>query len=123
MIDNEELLDEIEASAETAIHIQKEAKERRKKKSEIPLRFEIADPGDTSLVANLIRYINKQDYTYQDLFDFCINKECDGDDIVGRRLAYNTISGLKENRDIRSSTIDILCRFLNVDIVLEGCAD
>lgn len=123
MTENEELLDEIEASADAAIHIQKEVKERRKKKSEIPLQFEIADPSDTSLVANLIRYINKQEYTYQDLFDFCINKECGGDDVIGRRLAYNTISGLKENRDIRSSTIDILCRFLNVDIVLEGCAD
>ncbi len=119
-IDNEKLLDEIEASADDAIHIQKEVKAKRKKKSEIPLKFDIADPTADNIVVRLTDFINRHNYTYQDLFDFCINKVCNGDDITGRRLAYNTISGLKEGRDIRSSTIDILCQFLKVDIVLEG---
>jgi len=118
MIDNEELLNAIEASADDAKIIQKEVQQKRKKKSEIPLFFEIEDPDAMSLKVNLVKYINSKEYTYQDLFDFCI-KYCGDDEEAGKRLAYNTISGLKELRNIRADTIDLLCEFLNVDIILE----
>lgn len=118
MSDEKTLLDEIEASADEAVLITKEVQAKRKKKSEIPLVFDINDEDNVSLKMNLIRYINSKNYTYQDLFDFCI-KHCDDNDEEGKRLAYNTISGLKEQRNIRADTIDLLCEFLNVDIVLE----
>ena len=114
----DELLKEIEASADDAKVIQKEVQVKRKKKSEIPLKFDIDDEDSVSLKINLIRYINSKNFTYQDLFDFCI-RYCDNNEEEGKRLAYNTISGLKEQRNIRADTIDLLCEFLNVDIILE----
>ena len=105
-------------SADDAKVIQKEIQVKRKKKSEIPLKFDIDDEDSVSLKINLIRYINSKNFTYQDLFDFCI-RYCDDNEEEGKRLAYNTISGLKEQRNIRADTIDLLCEFLNVDIILE----
>ncbi len=118
VVDSEQLLKEIEASADDAKVIQKEIQVKRKKKSEIPLKFDIDDEDSVSLKINLIRYINSKNFTYQDLFDFCI-RYCDDNEEEGKRLAYNTISGLKEQRNIRADTIDLLCEFLNVDIILE----
>lgn len=116
--ENNDLLDSIEASAENVKIIQKEVQKKRKKRSDTPLYFEIDDDDDTlSLKINLIRYINSKNLTYQDLFDFCIQK-CNGNEKEGKSLAYNTKSSLEKKLDIRSDKIDLLCEFLNVDIVL-----
>ena len=117
--DDKKLLNDIAESADTAKIIQKEDQAKRHPKSDIPLRFNVPDPDDTSLKVNLIKYINSKNYTYQDLFDYCIAHLCNGDEEAGKRIAYRIISGLKSMRDIRVSTLDIICDFLNADIVLE----
>ena len=66
-MENEDLLAEIEASADEAVVIKKEVQGKRQKKSDVPLQFEV-DEESTSLIMNLIRYINTRGYTYQDLF-------------------------------------------------------
>lgn len=116
---DQKLLDAIADSADTAKIIKKEDPSKRHPKSDIPLRFDVPDPDDTSLKVNLIKYINSKNYTYQDLFDYCISHLCNGDEEAGKRIAYRIISGLKSMRDIRVSTLDIICDFLNADIVLE----
>lgn len=118
-ISTDKLLNEIEESVDSVKIIVKETQAKRKKKSEIPLHFDILENEDNiSLKLNLIKYINTKDYTYQDLFDFCI-KRCNGDEKAGKTLAYNTITGLSEKRNIRADTIDLICEFLNVDIIIQ----
>lgn len=116
-MNKKELLQEIEDSADDAVLIVKEIQQKRKPKSEIPLKFDIMDEDSISLKTNLVKYINSKNLTYQDLFDFCIKKS--GEDKEGTRLAYSIIAGLKKQRNIRSDTIDIICEFLNVNIYLE----
>ena len=116
---DEKLLNDIADSADTAKIIKKEDPSKRHPKSDIPLKFDIPDPDDTSLKVNLIKYINSKSYTYQDLFDYCITHLCNGDEEAGKRIAYRIISGLKSMRDIRVSTLDMICDFLDTDIILE----
>ena len=113
------MLQDIEESADTAKVLQKEDVAKRHPRSDIPLKFDIPDPDDTSIKTNLVNYINSKNYTYQDLFDYCISHLCNGDEEGGKRIAYRIISGLKSMRDIRVSTLDIICDFLDADIVLE----
>lgn len=114
-----DLIEEIEASVDSVKVITKEEKEKRKRKSEIPLQFDVDESDGISLRANIVRYINEKNLTYQDLFDFCIEKT-DNNEEEGKRKAYAIISALAQKRNIRSDTIDLLCEFLNVDIILES---
>lgn len=114
-----DLLSEIEALSDEAVVLQKTVSKTRKNRSDLPLRFTV-DENDHSLMANLTRYINSKNYVYQDLFDFCDTKASNEEEkVFWNRKAYNIIDSLKDQRSIRSDSIDIICEFLNVDIILE----
>lgn len=115
----EELLEKIEESADDAKVIQKTISTKRKNRSDVPLRFDVEE-DDHSFIANLTRYINSKNYVYQDLFDFCVGKATpDKGEEIWKRKAYNIIDSLKDQRSIRSDSIDLLAEFLNVDVILE----
>ena len=84
--------------------------------SKKPIHIDIPD-NTTNLVKVLIKYINDHNIYYSDLINFC-NKKFGVLSIENLRKGYNIIKALKDGNNIRASTIELLCEFLNVDLVI-----
>lgn len=121
MNNEKDLLNDIENDVENVISLEsKDPKNKRQKKSDVLLYFPISEEEETnstSIVTNLLTYINTKKLTQEDLLDYY--KSRTPDDLTKASMAsYNMLSTLNERRDFRISTLETLCDFLNVDVVL-----
>ena len=92
------------------------ARETRPSTSIKPLKFEVS-PNDSPLKQLLIRKINEKKLTYSDLHQYCTQVK-GGDINEGKNFGYNLITGLRKRPTMTDVTFQILCDFLDLDIIL-----
>ena len=116
-INFEEEKNKILSDAESAVEeISNRERMIRTTNEEKRLKFSLLNLDPFSIKYNLIKEINSANLTYSDLKNFC---EREYSDVKGKRKAYNVIQGLDSDRDFRTDTIDAICKFLNISIVIE----
>lgn len=87
-----------------------------------PIRIEILqNVSYPDLILKIINYINNNSFYYADLISFLESKNKLTYNQCFRR-AYNVINAIKYG-NLHISSIEELCEFLNIDLVLVGASD
>lgn len=91
------------------------------KYSRADFKIDVPEDAPNTLRYNIVRYLNSQKYKVSDFYDFCIKRS--ENKSKGYTLAMNIISSLKEHRNMRIDTLELLCEFLKLDIVIQPISE
>lgn len=113
--EEKDMLNKIVDGSDTAVVIKPKAIEPivRVKKE---LHYDLKDGEECTMTGGLITFINSKHVTLAELMKYFIDHGNTARQAA--RLAHNLDSGLEHGRDIRLSSFDIWCDFLNVDAQL-----
>ena len=91
--------------------------EEEKQQKSKPIRINITNEDAPNLVKVISDYINSHNFYYSDLIKFYMSKGSESE-TESLRKAYNTVQSLKDGHNVRASTLEALCEFMNIDLVM-----
>jgi DNA-binding Xre family transcriptional regulator len=82
--------------------------------------IDVPDNHAPALIYSLAEYFNKQHKTFGEFSRFCTERECSGNKKKGHTLARNIITTIRRGRGMQIRTLEIVCDFLQCEVVLES---